>query len=263
MPEGPEVWNTACWLYAWVGKRATGIERWSKIEDDADSHLGVLKDVDCFGKRLLLRFKRQTLVIGLGMTGMLFEGNSELSTKHRRGALVFEDGSELVYCDPRQIGNTAFFTSKFETVGIDLLRTTIDDDQLWSLLQKHSRKVVAMLLMEQSVFPTIGNYLKSEILYAARLSPYIKCGDITEKQCHRLRRALHNIPRKSARMGGFTLESFRLPTGIQGGYRSLIYKGKGETDKLCPREHYIQACVQGGRRTYYCELCQHVTEYEL
>ena len=37
--------------------------------------------------------------------------------------------------------------------------------------KKPSQKTIAVLMMDQSIFSGIGNYLKSEILYQSKVSP--------------------------------------------------------------------------------------------
>lgn len=103
----------------------------------------------------------------------------------------------LYYRDPRHQGQIRFFLSleSFENtinkaIGHDLLQHAINlqnsniqvaspQDTLWPIWQskiKNKRfkedKMICIFLMEQNHFSGIGNYLRAEILYESRVSPF-------------------------------------------------------------------------------------------
>ena len=53
------------------------------------------------------------------------------------------------------------------------------------LIQKTNKKIVAFI-MEQNKFAGIGNYIKNEALYLARIDPHRSCNDLNEKEIEEL-----------------------------------------------------------------------------
>lgn len=262
MPEGPEIWNTCQSLMSYEGMKLYSYEPWAEMDNMIKYSSKpltpecpwLLYKLDCHGKRILFHFQlegfQMILVIGFGMTGMLFPEKIE----HCRGQLDF-GSRKLFYCDPRQIGNCAYWARDYLPCGFDMVRRDMYWTEWLGYLNDHPRMNIAAFLMNQHIFPGIGNYLKSEILYQARVHPDKSCSELTKRQRKNLYLAVHNIPRQSAEMGGFTLESFKLPTGEMGGYKPLIYRGRFGPRK-CPQGHDIQSKVQQGRKTHYCAICQ-------
>lgn len=207
-----------------------------------------IREVTSYGKRILIRFKRQTLVIGLGMTGMF---NIDIKkTKHTRVVFKLKDGTKLYYTDIRGTGSSmVVIDGKYEPEGIDVLRGRMPRRELRRILNKHQRANFATLLLNrQDYFPGIGNYLRCEILYAAGISPDDKCSEIELKPLHK---ALHKIPRLAYEGGGLTISTFYTPSGKTGLYQCMVY-----SKDRCPKDHKVTKIQKSGRPIYYCKKCQ-------
>ncbi|NYZ64085.1 endonuclease VIII [Luteimonas deserti] len=120
-----------------------------------------------------------------------------------------------------------------------------------------ARRGLAVLLLEQSFAAGMGNYLRSEVLFEARLSPYRTPGDLDAPQRTRLAHALIDVPRRAYR----AKQRGALPPGkeylarIPGGFRFAVFEREGTA---CPRCGAVIVNVRiASRRLYWCRGCQH------
>ena len=260
MPEIAEVRITSEELQTLVGKKVTRIKYLHesfRIQIEEDCSLdpkspGKIEYVGSYGKRLLFDFQDGTLVVALGMTGMFhtaLEGEERENNKHDRIIFHLEGGERFYYNDIRMVGSSLTFVKQFERVGIDLLRGRCSQKLLREILQKHAQmNISSLLLNRQDYFPGIGNYLKSEILYHSRTSPFASCSEVNVRRLHL---ALHEVPRQAYREGGLTISTFYTPSGKKGLFRKQVYD-----EERCPKGHRITYLKQSGRGTYYCKKCQ-------
>lgn len=67
------------------------------------------------------------------------------------------------------------------------------------LCRKHPRWEISKFLMAQNKIAGIGNYLKAEVLYAAKICPHAIIDDLTDKELTELETQLMTIPAASYR----------------------------------------------------------------
>jgi formamidopyrimidine-DNA glycosylase len=146
-----------------------------------------VQKVDSVGKFIYWEFSNQTYLFStLGMTG---GWELEASTNDR--AIFTFGGLGLYYSDPRNFGTFKFgcseadFKKKLASLGPDLI-TQDCVPQVLSLLHKSKDKTLPELLMDQSYFAGVGNYLKSEILYRSKLSPHRKLKSLSQEELNTL-----------------------------------------------------------------------------
>jgi formamidopyrimidine-DNA glycosylase len=100
------------------------------------------------------------------------------------------NGGILYYYDSLSFGTMKIVNSKIElekklnTIAPDIMdkNTTYDVFKKQILKKNNLNKVIGIVLMNQKVISGIGNYLRSDILWLSRISPYRKISDITEKE---------------------------------------------------------------------------------
>ena len=146
------------------------------------------------------------------MTG----GWSENNIKHCHFKVSAND-RELFFRDVRKFGKMKILNEEqikqkhFNT--FDFLNNDYDfDKHIQNLRQKVSNnKSVCSTLMDQRFFPGVGNYIKSEALYAAKLHPEIKWGQISTKKIKQLVLATKDIMQRSYISGGAELKDFKNP----------------------------------------------------
>lgn len=130
----------------------------------------------------------------LGMTG----GWDVYYPKYARVVI----NSSLYYHDERNFGTFKLGMTeketreKLATLGVDLLNNIGSVESLLRTLYRETR-TLAEVLMDQSIFAGVGNYIKAEALYEAGLSPWRS--DISESQAIDLVEAVTNIMHRSYR----------------------------------------------------------------
>ena len=169
----------------------------------------------------------------LGMTGMW----SATENKHTRVKFVLNDG-EVFYNDQRNFGTLKFVRGKFQlieklkTMGPDMLATDVADDVFIEQLRKKSGWQITKALMEQSLVAGVGNYIKSDSLWLARISPKRRVEELSDLELSNLNRSIKHIMRESFKSGGATIQSYKSFNGSEGDYtrRFLVYNQDQDPD---------------------------------
>lgn len=167
--------------------------------------------VNCKGKFIWFQFPNQwSLWCTLGMSG----GWRTSDCKHCDVKLV-TDQQPVWFQDQRHFGTLKFCDStsqlqkKLASLGPDLLSDdTITLEQFTSKIQKYKNQTLPKVLMNQSIFSGIGNYLKSEILYATKISPFRKIQDITNLEFKELFDNINKIIQDSYKAGGASIRNY-------------------------------------------------------
>lgn len=166
----------------------------------------------------------------------------------------------LYYRDTRKFSSIQVIKTKKmfikwrnEHLGYDPLSDEKLDDDEWKALF-HRRAIVANILNDQPTISGIGNYLRSEILYSAKISPFRKGNTLTDDELKRLHRKTIKIMKKSLSLGGHTIESFEDPHGNVGKYEPKIYGCKIVTNDEYLRPVSMKLCKN--QNVYWAPSCQ-------
>lgn len=121
------------------------------------------------------------------------------------------------------------------------------------------RRRLTTLLLDQHFLAGLGNYLRSEILFVARVHPAKRPVDCTPEQLHALAEAAIAIPTQSYKTGGITndlgIVAQRKAQGDRRAqYRHWVFSRVGQPCFVCGS--LILKEMAGGRRYYYCPSCQ-------
>lgn len=130
-------------------------------------------------------------------------------------------------------------------------------DQLKS--KQFCKRSLAALYLDQSFVAGIGNYLRSEILHAARLNPFDRPCDLTRTQLGALSRATLDLTRQSLATAGITNSPARVAALKRDGftrssYRFVIFDRQGEPCYRCAKP--VERIEVNSRRLYLCLQCQ-------
>ena len=243
MPEGPEVKRiTEKLRSAVVDKNLESIEiisgRYLKhgppdnFNNFAKSLPVKISDVACKGKFIYALFDNgYSMWNTLGMAGSW----SPVPTKHSRVKLNFKEGSAY-FNDIRNFGTLKFVTGrkrlveKLDSLGPDMLAENIPNSKFSSLIMRKSNKTIAEVIMDQSIVSGVGNYLKSESLYLARISPHRVVETLSPEEISNLNAAIQCTIRSSYASGGATIHTFLDFDGKQGEYsrRFAVYNQKAD-----------------------------------
>lgn len=273
MPEGPEVRIiTEGLTHLLHGKTLSSLEintksRYHKKAPDGFSEFTTalptqIQQIKSRGKFIWWEFANGWIAWQtLGLAGGWFlkeKGNSGIH-------LNTSDGTKLYYDDARHFGTLKFLepsiakqetAKKLQTLGPDILtRPHILVADYIARFRKYPNHIIGSLLMEQKVMAGVGNYLRSEILYAARINPHSKVSSLTDEQLTRLHDKTYELAEASYRAGGASIQHY-----------SDIYSTKGTFEfqmqvygrKKTPGDLVVKAEKLGKetQTTYWCEELQ-------
>jgi len=126
-------------------------------------------------------------------------------------------------------------------LGPDILADAPDYDEMVARLRGHEDRQVGDALLDQRLVSGIGNVWKVESLWAERLSPWRKLGEVTDDELRAVLATAHDLMR--ARLDDVP------------GTRH-VYRRKGH---MCPRcGTPVKSWPQGdqARMAYWCPACQ-------
>ena len=124
---------------------------------------------------------------------------------------------------------------------------------------RRARATLASLMLDQRFLAGVGNYLRSDILFASGLDPSRRAGTLTLEERMRLAERTHALVRQSLRTRGVTNDPARAKALRADGmpfesYRFLVYDRDGEPCWHCGRT--ILRKDTGGRAVFTCPNCQ-------
>ncbi|MGK0304218.1 MAG: endonuclease-8 [Planctomycetota bacterium] len=271
MPEGPEVRREADRI-ARVLTAQPAAEVWFAFEHlQAWSHClrgEVVQGVESRGKAMLVRFANGVNIYSHNqLYGRWFvkpRGELPVTNRQLRLAVHTEKHSALLYSaseievlSDEELDGHSFL----KRLGPDVLSAQVRADDIEALLAdtRFRRRSLGALLLDQGFVSGLGNYLRSEILFVARLDPAQRPVDLGERARSELAAAISEITHRAYRLGGVTNDpddARRLRgEGVpRREYRHYVFARSGKRCRLCGEA--IVKAVSAGRRIYTCPCCQ-------
>lgn len=277
MPELPEVEHLRRGLIGpLVGRQVTDatLHRRDVLRNPGGARHGAARKQDLLsgetittltrhGKQLLIEGDRRVLLVHLGMTGSLIhraQGAQLDRRDHVHATWRLDDGSRLVFRDPRRFGGLWAFTSlaavtegPWAALGPDAL--TIRTSVLHAKLQRSTRAVKAALL-DQGVLAGVGNIYADEALFAAGLHPLRPARSLERQETRSLAEQIRRVLRSAIAHGGSTIRDYQDSDGRIGRYQQThaVY---GRAGQPCPRCCApLQSTRVAQRQTVFCPHCQ-------
>ncbi len=267
MPEGPEVKRFGADLAKVIsGKRIADIQvmsgRYTKKPlpglDDLNNSLPTrVIGVGVHGKFLYwIMDNSYFLHSSLGMTG---HWGRKLH-KHSRVKILFDDDSCVYYTDQRNFGTLKFvygkaaLTEKIDKLGPDMLSEDVTHFKFANRVRKKKNWTIAKAIMDQAVISGVGNYVKAEALWRAKLSPHRQVDTLTDIELYSLNDSIKSVLRDSYRSGGATIRSYKTFDGASGQYsrRFAVYNQKEDPNGL----EVIKEKTTDGRTTHWVPKVQ-------
>lgn len=233
MPEGPEVTIIAnglnrllkdCYIY---GFSFNNKSRYNKKAPDGfvefsgqiENNPVKLVEIRNKGKFIYWIFANgQILFQTLGLSGGWFQ-----EEKNHSGCQLYfknrlkDDVQTLYYDDQRRFGTLKFVSDKKEleaklkTIGPDLLNDNEFDIADWLKIfhtKRNLNKILVKVITDQKILSGIGNYLKAEILYEAKLSPHRIIHTLEDKELAKLYKAARYCIKEAYKSGGTSLRHY-------------------------------------------------------
>lgn len=208
-----------------------------------------LEEIRVHGKLIIFCFSgEEFLTSSLGMTG----GWCIDDRSHRRFSLRFSTQT-IHYCDVRYFGRVRKLSRgeldlKLSKLGPDPFSPDFSLADVYRL--KKTTRPIGVALLDQSLLAGIGNYLKSDILWAARIDPRRRARDLSHEEIESLFHHIQERMDHSYSYGGYSMRDYFHLDGSKGGYVPLIYG----------REHFqgeeVFSFKLGGRVTYMVKPLQ-------
>lgn len=136
------------------------------------------------------------IMITLGMSGKFIRNDD----KHNNIEFVMKKYS-IFFNDSRNFG-TIKFTKSFEDIenklnrlGPDILDNSTTCEIFKNQLRKSDKKI-SLVLMNQKIISGIGNYLTSEILWYAKISPHRTINSLNDNDIKKIYKSMNKIIKK-------------------------------------------------------------------
>lgn len=147
--------------------------------------------------------------------------------------------SNVYFNDPRHFGTLKFvktfaqMNEKISSLGWDPLQDSLKDIKTptttikgWDVYLNHmimkSNKPIGQLLMDQSLFAGVGNYIRAEALYQAKMSPWRLGNQLTKDDLNGLYEAIVSVMKESYSHQGATILTYKDAYGAEGKYSSCF-----------------------------------------
>ena len=103
--------------------------------------------------------------------------------------------------------------------------------------------------MDQSVIAGVGNYVKAEALWLARLSPHRAVSSLSDHDKKVLNHSIQTVLRESFQNGGATLRTYKNFDGSEGQYSSRFAVYNQSTDP--DGNEVVKEKTDDGRTTHW------------
>jgi len=250
MPEGPEVAIVVDQISRFVeGRSITKVQyasgRYSREkkpfgDEDLKSSLpAMIEAVRAKGKFIYFLLEDAPYIFNtLGMTGnWSIVKDGEEFPKHGHARFTLDNNTTLVFCDMRNFGTLKYVSEskalqkKLDSLGWDPLRQSVLQSKKFITKAKlrQTKKTIAEVLMNQSYFAGVGNYIKAEVLYMSKISPNRPVYDVSDKEWELLCKIICDVMSSSYKYRGTTIKNYRSPNGNEGSFQfKLKVYGKKE-----------------------------------
>ena len=139
-----------------------------------------------------------------------------------------DDGQTLWFRDIKSLSTLKFTSDEdilqthLSTLGPDIMRTDFKLPVFKILIKKYSTLNITSFLMDQSVISGVGNYIKAEVLYDAKVSPFRQVGTLNDTEIDLLYQALCVIPRVAYNNQGLSFGDYTDENGQKGHHNRFL-----------------------------------------
>ncbi|GAA3899545.1 endonuclease VIII [Halomonas cibimaris] len=271
MPEGPEIRRAADRVQEQLAGRPLD-DAWFAF-DALKPHAGALighqvERVDTRGKAMLTRFDNGRVLYShnqlygvwkLHAAGVEPETKRSLRVRFEAGdrAASLYSASDVSLWDAATINEHPFLAR----LGPDLLSENVTEDEVAERLQdtRFARRGLGGLLLDQGLVAGLGNYLRSEILFFARLHYKTRPQDLADDELARLARYVIALTWQTYREKGVTNAPEWVKKAKREGEaprqrRFAAFEREGLGCHRCATP--IERTTVSSRRLYLCPQCQ-------
>lgn len=221
-----------------------------------------LLDITSHGKVIKFQFEKGwTMISHLGLMGWWYlpKDAPRWRNEYRNASFVFRNNKIVTYSDQLSYGTIKFSASaatESKNDALDFMKTTTN----WKALSARigtKRKLLETRTIEEAIVDQhlllcgIGNYLKAEILYAARISPLRMANDVEDDEWK-------NVLRQSKLVAKRMLGALKKDAADDSGYDAYEAAFNVYMRKFDPFGNVVERYKNSmGRQTYWVPAVQH------
>lgn len=188
---------------------------------------------------------------------------NKLPDKSTRVILDFTDGSKLFFNDQRKFGWMRLLPTLevpeidfFKKVGPEPLEDDFSVKMFIKCLNKRENSAIKAVLLDQTVVAGVGNIYADESLWAAKIHPAARVGQVSRTKLIALYSDLRQILLAAIEQGGSTDRNYVNAEGKKGSYIQFaqVFRKEGQPCPRCGTE--IIKIRVAGRGTHICPRCQ-------
>ncbi len=206
------------------------------------------------GKQMLFCFSDDNwLGIHLGMSGKLRTEKGNFRPEKHDHLVLQQDVRALVLRDARQFGRVRFHHGQeppdwWSTTAPEIHSAGFTKKVFTAFVRRHARAPIKAVLLLQTGFPGVGNWMADEILWRARVSPRTTAGRLNEEKLHAIWRATRFVARAALKTIG---DDDSDPP------KDWLLHVRWKAGGKCPRDGTaLRRATVGGRTTAWCPRCQ-------
>lgn len=182
----------------------------------------IVREVGRKGKFWWLEFDDAPWLFGhLGMSGWIRELGGPSKRLHSHGEaplddadgnprflkmlIEAEDGSRIAFTDGRRLGRlwlaeAPHLDRQIQRLGPDVFEDLPSAEELYRKLSKRKPAIKAVLL-DQSLFAGVGNWIADEVLYQSRIAPQRSASSLSQEEVARLRESIVQVVGHAVEVG--------------------------------------------------------------
>lgn len=251
MPEGPELRLMVDFLNQHKNQKILYTKKSEvtkiKTQDLTEPH--IFRVAESRGKELILTFDNSNngkiirYSFSMGMSGNWLL--SETEPKHSHFKMFFNNGKIICMVDPRRFAKWKIV----ETWNKDRSPDLVFEPQEWWIHfnkkisnHKYDKIPIYELLMDQTLFNGVGNYIRAEVLYNMDIDPKLTHWEIDTATLHR---AIVTVMNEAYLVGGMEMAAFKNPNQIE------QPKNKGDWQKCYNKSTMSCIVDKNGRNFWY------------
>ena len=238
------------------------IEGFDDFLSDISSRVIRVLSVDNKGKFMYWSFDNDWYLFStFGMTGQW----SPTEGKHPCfGFYLGEDPDHfetMYFNDPRHFGTIKFVQGKHNLIKKlnELGWDPLEEGSLLFNMQNikskiYNNKPISQLLMDQSIFAGVGNYIRAEALYLSRISPWRAGMLLSDLEIDTLCQSIITVMQESYKYQGATIQTYKTAYGAEGQYTSFFKVYGKKTDPS--GNSVIREQTPDNRTIHWCPAVQ-------
>jgi formamidopyrimidine-DNA glycosylase len=218
------------------------------------------------GKHILFMLgNARVLITHLRMTGrFLYLPPQAILPKHTHAIFYLDNQQRLVFTDQRHFGMmklvpaaTLYETKELRSLAPEPFSEEFTPASLHEALSR-SRRTLKETLLDQTRVLGLGNIYAAEVLFLARINPFITATSLSKQRVARLHRAILDVLAEAIAHGSTMNVD---PENIDGSYYGGSYEGRWRVydreGQPCPScDARIRRISHAGRSTFFCPRCQ-------